>query len=361
MGVFDKLVTGPYWRKCEAVGNVLDLNQVIEEIQRNCLSWLEDSSSLLFDQKPGFERADVHKDEVYKAYNALFAPQSEQLDQFTQIALEIIMGNFCLTIARQMESVLEGNLHNPSDELREETKNAPTTNAASERVFSSFDRLIRERPHATTLNLESTILFETNQTAAWLSGLDDSTKKHYMEIARKSAKTVLKDYQKRKIDIEERIRQNMLAKQKKAQEKERDALKRTRTIIAELQECGCEWSLTNIEEKYNKLKDANSQRNALICQLKYYKFVLKSKCDDKKRFQQTVQGRAYSLSELKENLFHIIQYNEDDSPQPILEQQQMSVVEMQEKLKLAKETIKLKLEKLRNRKKSKPSVKNRKT
>ena len=212
LGVIDKLVTGPYWRKCETVENILDLNPVIEEIQRNCLSWSEDSSTLLFDQKPGFEGADVHKDEVY---NALFAPQSEQLDQFTQIALEIIMGNFCLTIARQMESVLEGNLHNPSDELREETKNAPTTNAASERVFSSFDRLIRERPHATTLNLESTILFETNQTAAWLSGLDDSTKKHYMEIARKSAKNVLKDYQKRRMDIEERIRREMLVKQKK--------------------------------------------------------------------------------------------------------------------------------------------------
>ena len=39
----------------------------------------------------------------------------------------------------------------------------------------------------------------------------------------------------------------------------------------------------------------------------------------------------------------------------------MSVVEMQEKLELAKEAIKLKLEKLKNRKKCKPSVKNRKT
>ena len=102
-------------------------------------------------------------------------------------------------------------------------------------------------------------MFETNQTAAWLSGLDDSTKKHYMEIACTSAKTVLKDYQKCKMDIEERIHQNMLAKQKKAQEKEQDALKRTRTIIAELQECGGEWSLINFEEKYNKLKDANAQ------------------------------------------------------------------------------------------------------
>ena len=67
----------------------------------------------------------------------------------------------------------------------------------------------------TILNLERTILFETNQTGAWLSGLDDSTKKHYMEIARKSAKAVLKDYQKHKMDIEKRTRQDMLAKQKK--------------------------------------------------------------------------------------------------------------------------------------------------
>ena len=116
------------------------------------------------------------------------------------------MGKFWLTISRQMESVLEGNLQNPSDELREEAKSTPTTNAASERIFSSIDRLISERPHATTLNLESTVLWKTNQT--------------------------------------------------------------------------------------------------------------------------------------------IIQYNEDNSPQPILEQQKMSVVEMQDKLKSAKEAIKLKIEKL---------------
>ena len=36
-----------------------------------------------------------------------------------------------------------------------------------------------------------------------------------MDITRKSARTMLKDYQKHKMDIEERIRQNMLAKQKK--------------------------------------------------------------------------------------------------------------------------------------------------
>ena len=74
-----------------------------------------------------------------------------------------------------------------------------------------------------------------------------------------------------------------------------------------------------------------------------------------------MQGRSYSFSELKENLLHIIQYNEGDCPQPVLDLQQMSAIEMQVKLQLAKEGIKFKLEKIKNRKKSKPSIKNRKT
>ena len=74
-----------------------------------------------------------------------------------------------------------------------------------------------------------------------------------------------------------------------------------------------------------------------------------------------MQGRAYSFSELKENLLHIIQYNEGDGPQPVLDLQQMSAIEMQVKLQLAKEGIKFKLEKIKNRKKRKPSIKKRKT
>ena len=103
---------------------------------------MEDSSPLLFDQKPGFEGVDVLKDDVY---NALFAPQSEQLDQFTQMALQIIMGNFCLTtIARQMESVLEGNLHNPSDELRKQRMHQPQMQLLNESFHHLIDLLGRD-------------------------------------------------------------------------------------------------------------------------------------------------------------------------------------------------------------------------
>ena len=150
-------------------------------------------STLLFDQKPGFSNADIHKDNLY---DALFHIQNDEFDQLTLVVLEIIMGYFCLTVARQMEEVLQGKLHNPSQELRNEVAMAPTTYSVSERVFGLFDRYMREKPDATTLNLESTILFETNKTSSWLNGLDTSTKNLYnLDMAHKSARRVIKDYQ----------------------------------------------------------------------------------------------------------------------------------------------------------------------
>ena len=115
--------------------------------------------------------------------------------------------------------------------MRNEVAMAPTTNSVSERVFGSFDRYMREKPNATTLNLESTILFETNKTSSWLNGLDSSTKNLYLDIAGKSARGVIKDYQIRRKDIDERIRQNLLIKQKTAQEKVKETLNKTRSII----------------------------------------------------------------------------------------------------------------------------------
>ena len=105
-------------------------------------------------------------------YDALFQIQNDELDQLTLVALEIVMGYFCLIVARQIEEVLQGKLHNPSEKLRNEVAMAPTTNSVSERVFGSCDRYMREKLNAATLNLESTILFETNKNFLWLNGLD---------------------------------------------------------------------------------------------------------------------------------------------------------------------------------------------
>ena len=201
-----------------------------------------------------------------------------------------------------MEDVLQGKLHNPSEELRDEVAMAPATNSVSERVFGSFDRYMREKPNATTLNLESTILFETSKTSSWLNGVDASTKNLYLDMTCKSARSVIKGYQIHQKDINETIRPNLLLKQKKTKEKKRETLKKTRSIIDGVQKLGGEQTLDNFEEKLRNLKDPSTQRTAIINQLKYHKFVLKLKRDHKSRFQQGAQGRAFTLQELKKNL-----------------------------------------------------------
>ena len=51
--------------------------QLLKKCKKKCLQCSEDSSTLLFDQKPGFSDADIHKDNLY---DALFQVQNDELD-----------------------------------------------------------------------------------------------------------------------------------------------------------------------------------------------------------------------------------------------------------------------------------------
>ena len=308
LGIVDKLVTGPFWRLCESVPNILDLNPAIREIQANCLAWADDASPMLFNQTPAFAGASVHRDKVFES---LFQQTTEEMDLLTIAALELILGNCCVTIVNQMKDVLEGGpLANPSAQLREETKSSPTTNALSERVFASYDRLIRQRPNATTLNIESTILFETNKTSDWLNGLDNDTKKFYMQMARKSAKSVIRAFHQRRNEIKENIMMSLLQKQKDREEKEKRVVERKRAIIQEVQDLHGEWeSIEKVERELDLIKDESNKRSALIAQLKYQKLVLGAKARDNKQFQQSSKGQVFDTETLKENLCDIIEFN----------------------------------------------------
>ena len=47
--------------------------------------------------------------------------------------------------------------------------------------------------------------------------------------------------------------------------------------------------------------------------------MLKSKCDNKSRFQQSAQGRAFKLQELKKNLQYIITANAEGDQQQVID------------------------------------------
>ena len=115
-------------------------------------------------------------------YSLLTTPSD--CDDITQIILQVLYSAFSALIAHLVQDHLPGGkFNNPSDTLCEQTKSVPTTNTISERDFGKLDRLLKEKPNATTLSLEALILFSSNKTARWLNEKSD-TKEEIIENAR---------------------------------------------------------------------------------------------------------------------------------------------------------------------------------
>ena len=57
----------------------------------------------------------------------------------------------------------------------------------SERDFAKLDRLLREKPNASTLSLEAMVLFSNNRTASWLSSKSPDEIHKLIQQARTSA------------------------------------------------------------------------------------------------------------------------------------------------------------------------------
>ena len=88
-------------------------------------------------------------------------------------------------------------------------------------------------------------------------------------MARKSARSVIKNYQIHRKDIDERIKQNPLLKQKRHKRK-RETLKKTRSIINVVQKFRGGWTLDNFDKKLRNLNYLSNQKRAVINQPKYH-------------------------------------------------------------------------------------------
>ena len=73
-----------------------------------------------------------------------------------------------------------------ADTLLAETKSVAKTNVNPERDFGMLDRLMIEKPRATSIVLEGIMMFKKNKTGAWRDQLPEKHKEIVMELARKS-------------------------------------------------------------------------------------------------------------------------------------------------------------------------------
>ena len=310
LGIIDKLVTGPLWRLVEKVDTILDLNEKFQYMQSKFREWAEDATPLLFDaDNVNIFNVEIHKDDIY---TALFSDSNDELlDSLTIEALELILHHFNLVVQRQLsDHLVGGTFDNPSDELKKEASHVPKSNQIGESIFGSFDRLIRERPNATTLNLCGTIQYIHNKTGNWLNNLDAKQREEHMQRAREAVTREMNQFKDRKKLVQQRIQQRMLEKQQQKMQEEQKRTNERRKAIADVTKCGGEWSQQILDERMATNLTENEKRAQLLSQIKYHKIVLKTPVTDKSLLQQQRKGKVYTNSELTNNLRVIIQQSE---------------------------------------------------
>lgn len=302
LGLLDKFVTGPYWRKLNKARNILDLNEPLLQLKEKLEGLAQDSSPLIDGSFKLYADIDSHVDLLY---DALLRP--DLTDATTQIYLEAVMHGLLLILERQAEEQLPGGCHyEPSRELLKSADNVPTTNIVSERDFGSLDMLLRMKPAASTLGLESLIMWSNNKTADWVRQLSEIERSETFERARRD-KRLENRFKNRKAEVLRARAELLKAKQNTKVEKEGKQY-RKRVECAKSLEGKSIWMKLEDMERSVAGKSEQETVQDIIKQLHYHQHVFKSK-GDRSLFAKSSKGKALSSDALRTNMATVLQLN----------------------------------------------------
>ena len=164
LGLIDKIITGPLWRKLEESSiSVLEMGSTYCELKDKLDLWSSDSFSLLDGTARCIEGIAIHSDEVWDTLI-----QSNSTDKMTLELLQLLCNTFSVTTQRLLIDHLPNGIYYnvTNEELIRETASVPTTNVSPERDFAVLDRFLREKPNAHLISLEAIILFAHDSTAS---------------------------------------------------------------------------------------------------------------------------------------------------------------------------------------------------
>ena len=225
-----------------------------------------------------------------------------------QELLEILCNAFSALLCRLVQDHLPDGVHcNPSAELISETKSVSKTNVVSERDFGKLDRLLREKPNATTLSLEAMILFSNNKTMNWLASKSPEEVKYLLQAARKIAPEFRKLYKERKQNILEQRIEALHAKQHALEAARLKQLKIKENLTKDIIQYGLWQSKEDIAEGVAKERSKTAKLRALKVQFNFRKRVLDQRSyRHKELFLFSKNGQQYSVEKLMDNLAKLI-------------------------------------------------------
>ncbi len=311
LGLLNKFVTGPLWRVLEGTGSILDMNRVYTSMRDQFKEWSEDATSFIEGKSTLFSESHLKKGAIFECLMA-----ESEVDDLVPELLHVLFKSFYLLCERMLVDHLPGGVHQESRsrEYEAETASVPNTNTVSERDFAQLDRYLREKPNATTVALESLILFSNNKTKAWLEGKDDQEKTRIFTAARKLAPQVRKKYRERREEIRKHRAQVILHREQERLAKKRKEEARRQQLVDEISLAGLWQTEEDVRKELGNMRSVKQKMHKLKQQIKFRRYVLLQEYPDKSVFNFTKQGRPFSVQKLMENLLNLITATSDPEP-----------------------------------------------
>ena len=303
LGLVNKYVTGPLWRVLESKYiTVLDMNSRFKTLMSCLDKWALDASEILSGEALLYDDFPPSKDAIY---DSLLTPNDN--DGMTQEILQVLCSAFSLLVSRLTDDHLpDGRYDCPSENLKKETQSVPKTNTISERDFAKLDRLLREKPNASTLSLEAIVLFSNNKTASWLQSKPQDEKEKLLRKARLCAIDFKKLYRARKLRLQEQRAEIWRSKQAALQRLREKQLKEKEKLTNDLMLHGLWQSEPDILQGLAKLDSKRDKLNALKTQLNFRKKVLEQQHHNKEVFFFSKKKKQLTVDELTQNLVILV-------------------------------------------------------
>lgn len=240
LGLIDKIVTGPLWRKLqESSISVLKMGAVYCELKERFELWSNDAHDVVDGSARLANACKVHIDEVW---DTLTQSHGTESDAKTQEVLQLLFAAFSITTGRMLIDHLPGGKYHSDNVtgtgLVEETATVPTTNVDPERDFAVLDRMLWEKPNASTVALESFILYSHNRTTHWLEQQSSHDKEKLFQMARTLAPSIREKFKLRTLEILKQREESLAKKQQAIAAKQARIIREKEKLTKDVEQVG---------------------------------------------------------------------------------------------------------------------------
>ena len=322
LGLVSKLVTGPLWRITENSNiSITDMTAYYRRLVEKLEIWANDASECLSGEATLYIDSPPVIDHIW---DALIRPSEN--DALTQELLQLIFRSFVILLGRLLHDFLsEGPLSEPSDSLLEETKSVPKSNTVSERDFAKLDRYLLEKPNASTLALESLVLFSNNKTSEWLKQKTEKEQKAILEKAHAMVPEFRKCLKERRQTIIQERAQVLKKKQEALENARQKKMKEKEDLTENIIKYGLWQTREDILQHLKSFVTIGEKLKALKAQLDFRKKVLDQETPNTKHLFFMSRGhKKLSVEEVTEQLSQIVNFQ-------IVDQQSTSATHIQSK------------------------------